>query len=316
MSSVMALQQRRGLASLALVAVIFASARVDAQAFTPDKGLLSLTVLYQVVDNTGHRLTDGHMLRDGQSVSMGALAEGEYGVTDRFAVSLALPYIAAKYRGVGPTPANLPVDSCRCWHSGFADFFGSARYRFGDDRFAFTPTLGLNVPSHAYNYQGEAVLGRRLKELRVGGSVALRPDFLPRAVLTAVYSYAIVEKDIVDIPNNRSNILLDAGYSFGERWFARANAHWQTTHGGLRFGSTADSFLPFPGEVGLSGPKFEEHDRLLRDNHFGIGGALAYGLGKVDLFAAFSMYVSGTDAHDGQSFTLGATWYFGGPQSR
>ena len=27
------------------------------------------------------------------------------------------------------------------------------------------------------------------------------------------------------------------------------------------------------------------------------------------------MYVSGTDAHDGQSFTLGATWYFGGHQS-
>jgi len=299
-------------ALLTLALFLGASPRAGAQAFTPAKDLFSLTVLYQVVDNTGHRLSDGFMLRDGQSVSMGALAEGEYGVTDRFAVSLSLPYIAAKYRGVGPTPANLPVDSCRCWHSGFADFFGSARYRFGDDRFAFTPTVGLNAPSHAYNYQGEAVLGKRLKEVRVGGSVALRPDFLPRAVVTAVYAYSIVEKDVVDIPNNRSNVLLDAGYRLGERWFVRANAHWQRTHGGLRFGSTPDSFLPFPGEVGFSGPNFEEHDRLLRDNHFGIGGSVSYSLDKMDLFGAFSMYVSGTDAHDGQSFTLGATWYFGG----
>lgn len=92
-----------------------ATTRVDAQAFTPDKGLFSLTSLYQVVDNTGHRLSDGFMLRDGQSISMAALVESEYGVTERLAVSLGLPYIGAKYRGVGPTPANLPVDSCRCW---------------------------------------------------------------------------------------------------------------------------------------------------------------------------------------------------------
>jgi hypothetical protein len=206
----------RALLSAALL--LSAGPRAEAQAFTPDKGLLSLTALYQVVDNTGHRLSDGFMLRDGQSLSMGALFEGEYGVTERFAVSLGLPYIGAKYRGVGPTPANLPVDSCRCWHQGFADFFGSLRYRLGNDVFAFTPILGLNLPSHAYNYQGEAVLGKRLKEFRVGSALAWRPDFLPRSVVSATYSYAIVERDIVDIPNNRSNLLVEVGHSIGQRW--------------------------------------------------------------------------------------------------
>ena len=304
----------RSRAFLALALLLTAAPRAGAQAFTPARGLFSLTVLYQVVDNTGHRLSDGHMLRDGQSTSMGALAEAEYGVTERIAVSLGLPYIAAKYHGVGPTPANLPVDSCRCWHSGLADFFGSVRYRLGNDVLAFTPILGLNVPSHAYNYQGEAVLGKRLKELRIGSGMAWRPEFLPRSVVSATYSYAFVEKDVVDIPNNRSNLLVDVGYSLGERWSAHVNAAWQRTHGGLRFGSTPDSFLPFPGEVN-SPVKFEEHDRLLRDNHSRIGGGLGYALDKVDLFAAFSMYVSGTDTHDGQSFTVGATWYWGGNPS-
>lgn len=306
---------RRGCIVAALSLLLGGSTHVDAQAFTPSKGLFSLTTLYQVVDNTGHRLTDGFMLRDGQSISMGALVEGEYGVTDRFAVSLGLPYIWAKYKGVGPTPANLPVDSCRCWHSGLADFTGTARYRFGDGALAFAPVIGITIPSHAYNYQGEAVLGHRLKELRLGASVAGRPSILPQAVITASYAYAIVEKPVLDLPNNRSNALLDVGYSIGERWSVRASAAWQRTHGGLRFGSTPSSSLPFPGEVGFAGPRFDEHDRLLRDNHWRVGGGVGYALDKVDLFAAVSAYVSGTDAHDGQAFAVGATWYFGGPSS-
>lgn len=300
---------------LTLLLLLAAAPRAGAQAFTPQKGLFSLTTLYQLVDNTGHRMTDGFMLRDGQSVSMGALVEGEYGVTERLAVTLGLPFLMAKYHGVGPTPANLPVDSCRCWHSAFADFSGLVRYRFGGDDFAFTPAIGVTVPSHDYAYQGEAVVGRRLRELRIGGSIAGRPGFLPRAVVSATYSYSFVERDKVDIPNNRSNVSVDVAYPLGDRWTVRGNAAWQTTHGGLRFGSIApNTFLPFPGEVNTPA-RFEEHDRLLRDNHSRIGGGLGYALDRVDLFAAFSMYVSGTDTHDGQSFTLGATWYFGGKAS-
>ncbi len=303
-----------GLAALGLLLGL--SPRSDAQAFTPEQGLWSLTTLFQVVDNTGHRMSDGFMLRDGQSLSTGALADVEYGVTNRFAVTLGLPFIMAKYRGVGPTPANLPVDSCRCWHSGLQDFTGTARYRFGEESFAFTPTIGVTVPSHAYNYQGEAVLGRRLRELRLGGTVAVRPAALAGTVLSATYAYAVVQKDVVDIPNNRSNATIDIGRSFGDHWSMRVSAGLQRTHGGLRFGSIRPgASLPFPGEVGFSGPKFQEHDRLLRDNYASVGGGLTYSMDKTDLFAAISVYVSGTDAHDGQAFTIGATWYFGGPPS-
>lgn len=304
--------QYSGLAALGLL--LGGSPEAAAQAFTPGQGLLAVTTLYQVVDNTGHRLSDGFMLRDGQSISMGGLVDAEYGVTDRFAVTLGLPYILAKYRGVGPTPANLPVDSCRCWHSGFSDVTGTARYRFGNDFRAVTPTIGFTLPSHAYNYQGEAVLGRRLKEVRLGGTAAVRPAFLSGSVFSFTYAYAFVEKDKVKIPNNRSNASLDIGYSISDRWSVRASAALQRTHGGLRFGTlTPGAPLPFPGEIPFGTLRFQEHDRLLRDNHTSIGAGLTRALDRIDLFAAFSMYVSGTDAHDGQSFTIGATWYFGGP---
>jgi hypothetical protein len=32
--------------------------------------------------------------------------------------------------------------------------------------------------------------------------------------------------------------------------------------------------------------------------------------GPVDVFAAFTKYVSGTDTHNGQAYTAGVTWYF------
>ena len=54
-----------------------------------------------------------------------------------------------------------------------------------------------------------------------------------------------------------------------------------------------------------------EHDRMLRDNYFHAGGGLAYDLGPFDVFASISKYVSGTDTHNGQAYTVGATWYFG-----
>ena len=85
----------------------------EAQAFTPKKGLFSLTTLYQLVENTGHRMSDGFMLRDGQSTSMGALVEGEYGLSDRLAVSLSLPYIMARYHGVGPTQPRRAMVASR-----------------------------------------------------------------------------------------------------------------------------------------------------------------------------------------------------------
>ncbi len=282
---------------------------VAGQAFTPPQGVGSITLAWQYVDNTGHRLSDGYLREAGQSVTTSVAFELEYGFTDRLSVTLAIPYVFAKYTGSQPPPSGLPVDVCACWHSSFQDFALSARYRLGDGPWAVTPLLRYVQPSHNYTYQGEAVVGRNLNELQVGVATGLRlVGFLPDATVGAGYAYSFVER-IADVSIDRSNGYVDLGYALTRRLYVRAVGTWQQTHGGLRFGSvTGDPFFP-PGELNTP-ERFSQRDRLLRTNYWQVGGGVSYSTGPVDIFASIIGYVWGRDAHAGQSYTVGATWYF------
>lgn len=306
---------------LAFAVLLLRGTQAVAQAFTPPAGVGAVTLVWQYVDNTGHRLSDGSLtLPDGSptggtSVTMGFLVETEYGFTDRFAASLGIAYVFAKWTDPNPPPPflpYLPVDSCHCWHSSFQDFSLAVRYRFFDDPWAVTPIVRVVLPSHDYNTRGEAVVGRNLREFQIGLGAAFHvARILPKATLQAGYAYSFVEK-ILGIPNDRSNGYFELSYALTRRLYVRADARWQRTHGGLRLGSpSGDPFLP-PGEVNTP-ELLAEHDRLLRDNHWRVGGGLSYSVGVFDVFAGFSKYVSGTDTHDGQAYTVGLTYYFGGP---
>ena len=304
---------RRGAIFISAVAIL-GGWPAAAQAFTPPAGVASLTLGWQYVDNTGHRLSDGSLtLPDGTptggtSVTQSVLLETEYGFTDRLAVSFGIAYVFAKYTDPNPTPPPfLPIDACRCWNSSFQDFSLAARYRLLDDPWAVTPLVRAVLPSHSYETRGEAVVGRDLWELQVGLGAAFHVlKILPGATLQAGYAYSVVER-VLDIPNDRSNGYFEVGYAASRRLYFRVDARWQRTHGGLR-GSELDRTHP--------NPELDEHDRLLRDNNWRIGAGASYSVGIFDVFAAFSKYVSGTDTHDGQAYTVGLTYYFGGPFRR
>ena len=71
----------------ALLAVVVFSAATPAafaQAWVPPGGIGALTVVFQTIANTGHRLHDGTMLRGFDSASRGLLIEFDYALTDRF----------------------------------------------------------------------------------------------------------------------------------------------------------------------------------------------------------------------------------------
>lgn len=301
-------------ATFALVpALLFLPARpASAQAYTPPAGVGAVTLGWQYVDNTGHRMTDGYLLKAGTSVDMTLFVETEYGFTDRLAASIALAYVSAKYTDPNPGPFGWQdVDACHCWNSSLQDFTFSARYRLGNDPWAVTPLLRAVVPSHDYPTKGEAVVGRHLREVQVGAAVGWRFPGLRPAAVQAGYTYAFVER-VEGISTDRSNGWIEVGASVTRRLYLRADARWQVTHGGLRFGSvTGNPFFP-PGEVDT--PELQaEHDRLLRDDNWRVGAGLSYSWGDVDLFAGFTKYVWGTDTHDGQAYTAGLTYYFGGP---
>jgi hypothetical protein len=305
---------RKKLAHLPAAAVaafaIGAPASLLAQAFTLPQGVGAVTLAYQYVDNTGHRLSDGLLLRRGQSVTQSAIFEAEYGVTDRLSASFGIPFVWAKYTGALPPPSGLPVDACKCWHSGWQDFAFTARYRLGTESLALTPHVRYVLPSHDYRYQGEAVVGRNLEELQVGASAGARlPGVFSKASVQVSYSYAFVEQP-VDVDIDRSNLFFDVGYAATRRLYVRAGASGQSTRNGLRFGSiTGRPFFP-PGDYTGRPDLLAQRDRIGRVKYLQVGGGLSYDVGPADVFAAVSSYVWGRDAHDGEVYTVGATWYF------
>jgi hypothetical protein len=169
-------------------------------------------------------------------------------------------------------------------------------------------------PSHAYPYRGEAVVGKQLSELQVGVLAGLRlVEFLPKATVQGGYTYAFVEKALDDVSTNRSNVFVDLGYAATRRLYVRAAWLWQDTHGGLRFGSPTGNPFPPPGEFNTPA-RLLERDRLVQVRYMQLAGGASWNAGPVDIFASYTKYVWGRDAHNGHAFGLGASWYFGLPQ--
>ena len=288
------------LGAQALMALLVASRPALGQAWVPPAGTGSVTFLTQMIANTGHRLDDGSLLPDGKSTDVGLYVEFEYALTDRLSLSAGIPYILAKYQGPGPSIANLPVDSCRCWHGGWQDFGFTARFNLVNRAFALTPSVSYGVPSHNYNYEGEAVVGRRLQEVRLALDAGRRLDVIsPSLSVQGRYSYAFVEK-VLDVPNDRSNAAVEGAWQVTRRFSVRGMVLWQHTHGGLRF--PADVTTP---------ELFRQHDRLLRDDNWRLGAGLSYSWPRLDIFASYIEYMGGTNTHAGRALTAGVSWPFG-----
>lgn len=309
--------------ALLTLAVFSSPDPASAQAWVAPPGVGSVTVAVQALDNTGHTDTDGVFLQIGRSVNTRIDVEADYAITERLSVTAGLPFVFAKYTdtvpygppgvSVGDVPAGQipfpPRDECRCWQSAWQDFGFTARYNLLNGAFALTPSVSVGVPSHAYEFRGEAVVGQRLKELRFAIDAGQQLEAIsPKLYVQGRYSYALVQR-VLDVPNNRSNAAIETGFLITRRFAARALLSWQRVHGGLRFGGSDSSALPFPGDVNTP-ERMHEHDRLLRDNNVRWGGGITYSLPQVDVFASYIGFVKGTDSHAVRAFTAGLSWPF------
>jgi len=300
------------LAALVVLALPAAAGSAAAQAWVAPGGVGSVSLTYQGIDNTGHRRTNGFLVERGQSTDMALYIEGDYAFTDRFSLSAGLPYVFAKYTATVPPSAPIPYppgDRCHCWNSGWQDFGFTARYNLVSGAFALTPSLSVGVPSHGYDYRGEAVVGRDLKELRIAVDAGQRLDAIsPRLSVQGRYSYAFVER-VIDISANRSNASLETAFLLTRKLVARGLVSWQRTHGGLRFGSPPPADYLFPGDVNTPA-RVAEHDRLMRDNYWHVGGGLSYSFSRADVYASYVAFAGGSDTHAGEAITAGVSWPF------
>ena len=297
----MVLAFRHRLPLAALIAVLLVPAAAVAQAFTPPARVGSVTVAWQWIDNTGHILTDGTLLVSGQSVTWSVLAEVDYGITERLAVTAAAPFVFAKFTGQNDPISGLERDACRCWHQSFQDLSIAGRYRLGGDFWALTPQVRVVIPTHDYPYRGEAVVGPNLNQVLLGISGAWRlAPALPKASIQAGYTFALVEKAVEDLRANRSNLSTSFGYALTRSLYVHGGALFQKTHGGL----TAFDLAVAPPDQRAQG------DRLLKVRYWHLTGGLSYSAGFADLFFSVEPYVWGRDAHNGIAYTVGSTWYF------
>jgi len=288
-----------------LIAIFAFSTSVSAQAWTPAQGEATVTVQFQDAFVKYH-LFGTTPLDRGHIRSNGAVFDFSYGITDKAALTVALPYVASKYNGPYPHPTRIDNGQ---YHSGFQDFRFDFRYNITRKRLVLTPFVGTIMPSHDYIYFAHSAVGRDLRQLQVGLYGAKMLDaVVPGLFLLGRYSYGFNER-VLDVSHNQSNADLEVGYFVTSEFRLFALGAGQVTHGGIDFPNPS-VWGGLPG--GLPPLLFAHHDQIGRDNWLNVGGGAAYTLTpSVDLFGSVIHTIAGRNMHAleyGANF--GVSWSF------
>jgi hypothetical protein len=276
-------------AALLLLPVI-----ATAQAWLPDKGVLTTSFIVSDVLNREHYLPNGDEIDVGHTRSTTYAMYAGYGLTDRVMISASLPYVVTRYWGPpshGGAP-GLEVDDGDS-HGSLTDLRLSAHYQLLEDPFALAPFISYVLPVTDYFVKGHAAQGRHLKELLLGFNAGKNLDeWIPRTYVQARYSYGFVE-EVADIKHDRTNVNLELGTFLTSRWNVSAYGSWQWTHGGID--------VPIP----RSNPLFPYHDRLAADEYFNLG--LGTGWSLTPSLTAFCIYMQGISGKNGHKMNQGVT---------
>jgi len=283
-----------------MITLLGASTSVRAQAWTPAQGEGTVSVQFQDAFIKYHQLPTVRLDR-GHIRGETLMVDFTYGITDRVAVSVSLPWVASKYNGDRPHQTAIDNGS---YNSAFQDFRFDVRYNLSRKGLVFTPFVGTILPTHGYEYFAHSAVGRNVRELQVGANWATLLDpVLPGLFLQGRYSYGFAER-ILDISHNRSNLDLEVGYFVKPEFRVFAVGAGQLTHGGVDlYGNSLLTLGPI---------LYRHHDQIARDNILNVGAGAAY-----DLTESFGVYgsvmhtVAGRNIHALQhSLTLGVSWSF------
>ena len=164
--------RRTVLAIATLVLVVPAYSR--AQAILPEKGEGSVSMLFTNSLATKHYLPATAFDR-GRIDANSLLVDFTFGLSDRVAFSVSLPFVATRYRG---RSAHLLQNGQRAllddgsWHVTPQDLRFGVRYNLIQRGVVITPFVGTVTPSHRYDFFAHASPGRATKESLAGVSAA------------------------------------------------------------------------------------------------------------------------------------------------
>lgn len=296
--------------ALVVAATLLLPSRAHAQPWLPPEGTGAVSVVYHHVFVQDHLFAKGERFDVGHVRSQVALADLEFGVTDRVAIRAAIPYVATAYTGTRPHlyPGTPPPDFHRLddgtTHAAFQDFRVEARYGMREFPVAIAPFVMLSVPTHDYEVFAHSAIGLGLKELQLGtyaGVLRGRLSIQGRA------AFGLMES-VINRRRNRSVIDAEIG------WEVRRNLRFmvfeaaQISHGGVE--------LDLQGLLDrtiASHDWWPHHDQLARANSVNIGGGVGIRLMRNVAFQAALLHtVSGINGHAVKyGVTAGTTWGFG-----
>ena len=287
--------------ALALSGLLIPATAAFAQAWVPAQGEGAVAISVQELNVKKH--LSGTIVRDsGHINTVVLLTDVTYGLTDKMAVDLAIPFVSSTYAGNRPHPGT-DIDNGK-FHSSLTDIRFSARYNLTRKGAVITPYIGSIVPSHDYPYYGHAAAGERLREIQVGAFVAkLFTTGVPRMFVSSRIAYGFVEK-VLDISHNKSMGDLEVGYFVSPSFRAFGMMNGAYTHGGIDF--------PLSGLPGVPLKYQPVHDIVQQVNYLHAGGGFAYSVNdSVDVFGSFSRLVAGRNGHAlNRGITVGASWSF------
>lgn len=284
--------------------VVMSSTSAFAQAWTPGAGSGSVWLIAQTLHADAHTEGEGRLVHNIDLRAHSLTAAFDYGLTDRMALSVSLPYTSSRYRGPVPHAGSLVDDGN--YHGAVSDLDVEIRYKVVDRAVVFTPSVGAQWPTRNYPTLGHASPGRGLTEYSAGFDFGHEVRWLtPALFIGGGYSYSQVEPIDDHITVNRSNTDLRIAYYASSRLSFQMSSMWQHTHGGLDIPLTAEQRREHA----------HHHDQMLRADHWRASAALAYSASPtLDLVVAWSTSVKSENSHAFRTLSLGTGWSFNGPK--
>lgn len=280
--------------------------RTLAQAWLPSRGEGMVTITYQGTSARGEldRYGEPYWV-EGTTRAHTFTPEIEWGLSERVAMNVTLPFIVARYRGNHAhdfdhhgEPSSLDDGA---YHGGTQDFRFGVRYGLKRGALAIAPFAEGVVPSRHYEYIGHSAIGDALWLFRAGLNVG---GFLDR-VTPGLYfhsqlSYTLAE-ELVGIRPNRSRLESEVGYFVTPRLAVRFLETLVSTHNGLLFPESRFAIPAF----------LFNHDPIKRRNFLNVGGGVSVAVSdSLGAFAAVVGTVWGENVHPVRGVTTGITWHF------
>jgi hypothetical protein len=286
----------------------------SSQAWVPEKGEGTLTLTLQDNFVKDHLGSGGERLDVGHIRTFILLQDIDYGITNKLAVDVNIPFVLSKY--YGPRPHQLPVDDGK-YHGNFQDVRMSLRYNLRTRPLMITPFVALGLPSNDYIYFAHSAAGTAQREYVVGCSF-LRSfeSVLPRLYVQGSYLF-LIPQEVMGIRTYRSRVDTDLGYFVTNRVAIRALGSLQIGHAGYQVGTSLTDLGDFPVR-NPSNIKWYHHDQTSKISYLNVGGSTSLGITKsLSVFLALFSTVWGRNGHAlNLGEVVGLSWSFRSPWAK